>query len=125
MIDPCTVLCGDFNCVDDPSVDTRRSSDLKYSNEWADILNEIVTQHSVRDEIREQMGLDFDFTHSQKTPTGGYCLTRLDRHHLPDLNNCQWTSIIFDSIDETDHSMVQSTLTFTSESDQTRGKGNR
>eukprot|EP00965_Chrysotila_dentata_P200929 6180268-Pleurochrysis_carterae.AAC.4 len=122
MIDSTTILCGDFNCVDDPSVDTRRSSDLKYSNEGADILSEIVTRNSLRDEIREQMGLDFDFTHSQKMPTGGYCLTRLDRHYLPDLSNCQWTSDISDSIDDTDHSLVQSTLTFANESDQTRGR---
>eukprot|EP00965_Chrysotila_dentata_P052902 1754259-Pleurochrysis_carterae.AAC.1 len=67
------------------------------------------------------MGLDFDFTHSQKTPSGGYCLTRLDRHYLPDLNNCQWTSEISDSIDDTDHFLVQSTLTFINESDLKRG----
>eukprot|EP00965_Chrysotila_dentata_P176147 5816150-Pleurochrysis_carterae.AAC.1 len=66
------------------------------------------------------MGLDFDFTHSQKTPTGGYCLTRLDRHYLPDLSNCQWTSEISDSVDDTDHSLVQTTLTSINESDQTR-----
>eukprot|EP00965_Chrysotila_dentata_P129517 4281528-Pleurochrysis_carterae.AAC.1 len=32
------------------------------------------------------MGIDFEFTHAQKTPTGGYCLTSLDsRHYLPDI----------------------------------------
>eukprot|EP00965_Chrysotila_dentata_P167210 5521186-Pleurochrysis_carterae.AAC.1 len=41
LIDPVTILCGDFNCVDDPSVDTRRSSHLNYSNEGAEILSEI------------------------------------------------------------------------------------
>eukprot|EP00965_Chrysotila_dentata_P107740 3558966-Pleurochrysis_carterae.AAC.1 len=122
LIDPSTILCGDFNCVDDPSVDTRRSSNLKYSNEGAEILSEIVTQNGLRDEIREQMGVDFEFTHAQKTPTGGYCLSRLDKHYLPDLSNCQWTSEISDKIDDTDHSMVMSTITFINEKDQTRGK---
>eukprot|EP00965_Chrysotila_dentata_P013330 440908-Pleurochrysis_carterae.AAC.1 len=67
------------------------------------------------------MGVDFEFTHAQKTPTGGYCLSRLDRHYLPDLSNCQWTSEISDKIDDTDHSMVTSVITFANENDQTRG----
>eukprot|EP00965_Chrysotila_dentata_P122361 4044578-Pleurochrysis_carterae.AAC.1 len=32
-VDESTILCGDFNCVDDPSLDTRRSSSLNYSND--------------------------------------------------------------------------------------------
>eukprot|EP00965_Chrysotila_dentata_P177782 5872131-Pleurochrysis_carterae.AAC.1 len=69
-IDESTILCGDFNCVDDPSLDTRRSSSLNYSNDGADILRDIVNQNLLRDEIREQNGLEFEFTHSQKTPSG-------------------------------------------------------
>eukprot|EP00965_Chrysotila_dentata_P143793 4751207-Pleurochrysis_carterae.AAC.1 len=110
-VDENTILCGDFNCVDDPSLDTRRSSNLNYSNDGADILRDIVSQNSLTDEIREQNGLEFEFTHSQKTPSGGYCLSRLDRHYLPDFSNCQWTSEISDKIDDTDHSIVITTLT--------------
>eukprot|EP00965_Chrysotila_dentata_P009286 302655-Pleurochrysis_carterae.AAC.1 len=104
-VDDSTILCGDFDCVDDPSLDTRRSSNLSYSNNGADILRDIVTHNLLRDEIREKNGLEFEFTHSQKTPSGGCCLSRLDRHYLPDFPNCQWTSEISDKIDDTDHSM--------------------
>eukprot|EP00965_Chrysotila_dentata_P190648 6174023-Pleurochrysis_carterae.AAC.3 len=110
-VDESTILCGDFNCVDDPSLDTRRSSSFSYSNEGADILRDIVNQNSLRDEVREQNSLEFELTHSQKTPSGGYCLSRLDRHYLPDFRNCQWTSEISDKINDTDHSMVITTLT--------------
>eukprot|EP00965_Chrysotila_dentata_P255483 6212239-Pleurochrysis_carterae.AAC.1 len=88
-VDANTILCGDSNCVDIPSLDTRRSSSLNYSNEGADILRDIVSQNCLRDEMREQNNLEFEVTHSQKTPSGGYCISRLDRHYLPDFLNCQ------------------------------------
>eukprot|EP00965_Chrysotila_dentata_P158342 5230854-Pleurochrysis_carterae.AAC.1 len=87
MIDSSTILSGDFNCVDDTTLDTQRSSNTPYSNEGADVLQTIVIKHSLRDEIREQLGIGFEFTHSQKTPNGGYCLSRIDRQYLPDLPN--------------------------------------
>eukprot|EP00965_Chrysotila_dentata_P030919 1030137-Pleurochrysis_carterae.AAC.1 len=121
MIDSSTVLSGDFNCVDDPSLDTQRSSQLAYANEGADVLKELVEKHNLRDEIREQIGVVFEFTHSQKTPTGGFCLSRIDRQYLPDFVKCQWTSTISDRIDESDHAIVTSKATFLDESSYTKG----
>eukprot|EP00965_Chrysotila_dentata_P101366 3346107-Pleurochrysis_carterae.AAC.1 len=103
------------------SIHTRRSSSLSYSNDGADILRDIVNQNSLRDKIREQNGLESEFTHSQKTPSGGYCLSRLDRHYLPDFVNGQRISEISDKIDDTDHSMVITTLTMVGETEVKKG----
>eukprot|EP00965_Chrysotila_dentata_P149563 4939077-Pleurochrysis_carterae.AAC.1 len=51
MIDSSTILSGGFNCVEDTTLDTQRSSGTTYSNEGSDVLQEIVTKHSLRDEI--------------------------------------------------------------------------
>eukprot|EP00965_Chrysotila_dentata_P115051 3803968-Pleurochrysis_carterae.AAC.1 len=122
MIDSTTILSGDFNCVDDTTLDTQRSSDTPYSNEGSDVLQAIVIKHSLRDEIREQLGIGFEFTHSQKTPSGGFCLSRIDRQYLPDLPTCQWTSAIADKIDDTDHAMIYSKLSLIDENEQPKGR---
>eukprot|EP00965_Chrysotila_dentata_P127662 4221572-Pleurochrysis_carterae.AAC.1 len=51
MIDSSTILSGDFNCVEDTTLDTQRSSGTPYANEGSAVLQEIVTKHSLRDEI--------------------------------------------------------------------------
>eukprot|EP00965_Chrysotila_dentata_P089451 2953398-Pleurochrysis_carterae.AAC.1 len=122
MIDSSTILSGYFNCVDDTTLDTQRSSDTPYSNEGSDVLQALVIKHSLRDEIREQLGIGFEFTHSQKTPNGGYCLSRIDRQYLPDLSNCQWTSMITDKLDDTDHALIYSKLSLIDEEERPRGR---
>ena len=104
-----TAIVGDFNVVLDLSLDTCRSATSPYENEGANELQSIVANHDLHDEIREQLGLGFEHTHIQTTSTGT-CATRLDRHYLPVIPRGNWTSSISDSLAQSDHSAVISSL---------------
>ena len=112
-----TVLMGDFNCVPNKDLDLRRTSRANYPNDGADTLEEITSRCELIDEIRIQLGAGFAYTHIQKVthhPPGqpqveGYCLSRIDRHYLPNIPDSQWTSHLADCI-ASDHSVVISTL---------------
>ena len=112
-----TALVGDFNVVLDAALDVRRTSSSPYPTVGADELSAMVTTNDLHDEIREGLGLGFEFTHQQTTPSGT-CCSRIDRHYLPTFAGGQWTSEICDSVVSSDHSAVISTLTFV---DRVRG----
>ena len=88
-----TAVVGDFNVVLDVSLDVRRDATPVYNTVGADELASLVSDLNLIDEIREQMGLGFEFTHQQKTSAGS-CPTRLDRHYLPTFAGGNWSSSI-------------------------------
>eukprot|EP00965_Chrysotila_dentata_P054612 1812994-Pleurochrysis_carterae.AAC.1 len=106
-----SILMGDFNCVEDVAMDTRRSANTQYENTGADILTYISVLNNLTDQMRIQLGYHFNFTRSESDSTGRYCSTRIDRHYLPAINNHIWDSEITDLlIVDSDHSAVKSTL---------------
>ena len=70
-----TCIVGDFNCVLDVALDTRRDATSPYPNAGADELASLVADLDLSDEIREQLGLGFEFTH-QQTTSAGMCSSR-------------------------------------------------
>ena len=106
-----TAIVGDFNVVLDVSLDVRRDATSLYGTVRADELASLVSDLNLCDEIREKLGLGFEFTHQQKT-LAGTCSSRIDRHYLPNFGGGNWSSSIIDSIVESDHSAVSSTLEF-------------
>ena len=85
-----SLLIGDWNCVLDPSLDLKRSSNLPYDNIGAIELQKLVDKFKLRDELREGMGLDFEFTQKNATQYG-YALTRIDRGYTPVIPDTQIT----------------------------------
>ena len=57
-----SLLMGDWNCVLDQSLYLKRSSNLPYDNKEATELQKLVDKFMLHDELREGMGLDFEFT---------------------------------------------------------------
>eukprot|EP00965_Chrysotila_dentata_P054926 1823390-Pleurochrysis_carterae.AAC.1 len=105
---------GDFNCVPDIALDTRRVAQSPYKNGGADILTFIALSNSLQDQMRIQLGNSFNFTRSETSPSGAYCNTRIDRHYLPQIQHHIWESEITPLlIVESDHIAVKSTLTDT------------
>ena len=117
-VTPASLLMGDWNCVLDPSLDLKRSSNLPYDNKGATELQKLVDKFKLRDELREGMGLDFEFT--KKTATQyGYALTRIDRGYTPvipdtqitpDVDHITWAHLA-------DHSAIKYTITDEREKD--------
>jgi exonuclease III len=113
-----SLLMGDWNCVLDPSLDLKRSSNLPYDNIGATELQKLVDKFKLHDELREGMGLDFEFT--KKTTTQyGYALTRIDRGYTPvipdtqitpDVDHITWAHLA-------DHSAITDTITDQREKD--------
>ena len=107
-----SLLMGDWNCVLDQSLDLKRSSNTPYDNTGAIELQKLVDKFRLRDELREGMGLDFEFT--KKTATQyGYALTRIDRGYTPvipdtqitpDVDHITWAHLA-------DHSAIKYTIT--------------
>eukprot|EP00965_Chrysotila_dentata_P149015 4922058-Pleurochrysis_carterae.AAC.1 len=110
FVKPNSILMGDFNCVEDIALDTRRSSSTPYENTGADILTYISVLNQLTDQMRYKLGYHFNFTRSESDSTGRYCSTRIDRHYLPIITNHIWDSEITDLlIVDSDHSAVKST----------------
>eukprot|EP00965_Chrysotila_dentata_P114990 3801134-Pleurochrysis_carterae.AAC.1 len=110
-VNPETLLMGDFNCVEDVALDTRRSANSPYENTGADVLTYIKVYNKLEDQMRCQLGYHFNFTRSESDDTGRYCSTRIDRHYLPQIINHIWDSEITDLlIVNSDHSAIKSTL---------------
>jgi len=114
---------GDWNCVLDQSLDLKRSSSLPYDNKGATELQKLVDKFKLRDELREGMGLDFEFT--KKTATQhGYALTRIDRGYTPvipdtqitpDVDHITWAHLA-------DHSAIKYTISDIREKDTPKTK---
>eukprot|EP00965_Chrysotila_dentata_P114949 3799477-Pleurochrysis_carterae.AAC.1 len=110
-VNPESILMGDFNCVEDVALDTRRSANTPYENTGADVLTYIKVYNKLEDQMRYQLGYHFNFTRSESDDTGRYCSTRIDRHYLPQITNHIWDSEITDLlIVNSDHSAIKSTL---------------
>eukprot|EP00965_Chrysotila_dentata_P134026 4432192-Pleurochrysis_carterae.AAC.1 len=106
-----SVIMGDFNCVEDVALDTRRSANTPYENTGADILTFIKVYNNLEDQMRCQLGYHFNFTRSESDDTGRYCSTRIDRHYLPHIINHIWDSEITDLlVVNSDHSAIKSVL---------------
>ena len=73
-------------------------------------MAKLTTDLNLHDEIRDQLGLGFTFTHSQSTSGNRICASRLDRHYLPVISGGHWTSDIIDTVCTSDHSAVVSSL---------------
>jgi len=117
-----TILTGDFNCVPDTALDLRRSSKTPYSNGGAKTLSEIVNKNDLTDTLRQASGMDFEFTHGQKTRGGGYCLSRIDQCYNPShIQDAHWNTEILDTVAGSDHCAVLNTLELRS-ANQSRGK---
>ena len=71
-------------CVPDVTLDVDSDNPLRYhaQNQGADILETIMSNVGLTDERREQLGMEAEYTHKQKTAPPGrqkVTSTRLDR----------------------------------------------
>eukprot|EP00965_Chrysotila_dentata_P260421 6213901-Pleurochrysis_carterae.AAC.1 len=82
FVKPNSILMGDFNCVEDITLSTRRSSNTPYENTGADILTYTSVLNQLTNQMRYQLGYHFNFMRSESDSTGRYCSTRIDRHYL-------------------------------------------
>eukprot|EP00965_Chrysotila_dentata_P220300 6191696-Pleurochrysis_carterae.AAC.1 len=82
-VNPESIRMGDFNCVENVALDTRRSANIPYANTGADVLTCIKVYNKLEDQMRCQLEYHFNFTKSESDDTGRYCSTRIDRHYVP------------------------------------------
>jgi hypothetical protein len=115
-----TYAGGDWNCVPDVTLDVDSDNPLRYhaQNQGADILETIMSNIGLTDERREQLGMEAEFTHKQKTgPPGRQTVTstRLDRWHTPTVDDLQCNFEILNEFvykkKKSDHYAVLITLT--------------
>ena len=107
-----TILGGDFQNVLDVGLDLKRTATSPYENGGAEILREIIVKNDLDDEIRNGLGLGFDFTRCETvTSAKGVthtCQSRIDRIYNCAHPNLQWSSEILPigKICSSDHAMV-------------------
>ena len=85
-----SLLCGDFNCVPDPTLDVVSRNPLAYDNAGARTLGEVVDACGLVDERREQLGDEIETTRGGST-RNGFTQSRLDRWYVPVGSEYQWT----------------------------------
>jgi hypothetical protein len=85
-----SLLCGDFNCVPDPTLDVVSRNPLVYDNAGARTLGEVVDACGLVDERREQLGNEIETTRGGST-RNGFTQSRLDRWYVPVGSEYQWT----------------------------------
>ena len=108
-----TIIGGDWNCVPDVTLDIQSPNPLAYSNIGARLLTDIMTQHTLIDERREQLGNEAEYTRSGNTSRdhlNNNISSRLDRWYVPDNEDILWTfevdnTFIFKAT-SSDHSAV-------------------
>ena len=83
LIQPNSVVGGDFNCVPDVTLDVASQNPLAYPNKGAGALAEVLGKQSIVDERRNQLGNAPEPTRSQAGEGGRITATRLDRWYVP------------------------------------------
>ena len=91
MITNKTIPGGDWNVVEDKTLDVLSSNPLGYENAGIQILQEITTTAKLRDIRREQLGNKREYTRGGET-SNGYTMTRIDRWYVPENNDLLFTS---------------------------------
>ena len=124
-----TILGGDFQNVLDVSLDLRRTANSAYENGGAEILRTIISENELEDEIRNGLGLGFDFTRCETVTSRGVtntCQSRIDRIYHCIHQNLQWTSEILPigEVCESDHAMVTLKMEIIEDSPETDTKKN-
>ena len=122
-----TILGGDFQNVLDVSLDLRRTANSAYENGGAEILRTIISENELEDEIRNGLGLGFDFTRCETVTSRGVtntCQSRIDRIYHCIHQNLQWTSEILPigEVCESDHAMVTLKMEIIEDSPETDTK---
>ena len=108
-----TITGGDWNCVPDITLDIHSSNPLAYRNIGSRMLADVMNQHKLVDERREQLGNEAEYTRSGNTNSNtnnNNVSSRIDRWYIPDDDSLLWTfevdnTFIFKST-SSDHSAV-------------------
>ena len=88
LLDKCTVIGGDFNCVPERSLDTIRRADAPYSNAHSLEWEALMSEYGLSDQLRVQRGrVKGPFT-CLRAGTGS--ATRIDRIYVKQVNGLQW-----------------------------------
>ena len=91
MITHKTLVGGDWNIVEDKTLDVLSSNPLGYDNTGIDILHDITTRTKLRDIRREQLGNKKEYTRGGET-RNGYTMSRIDRWYVPETDDLIMTS---------------------------------
>ena len=106
-----SIIGGDFQNVLDSGLDLRRTATTPYENGGAEILRTTISSNDLEDEIRNSLGIGFDYTRNETVTCRGNthtCQSRIDRFYNCTHPNLQWTSEILPigSVIPSDHAMV-------------------
>ena len=87
------VLALDANCVPDPAIDHKSSTNATYPNEGADELAKLVCDFNLLDVTRATLGEEPFYTAHHITVNGAHTHTRIDQIYAPMDDRTQWDHV--------------------------------